>query len=115
MEPFTLVPQLLEQRRTSQQRSADGQLRVLRRFVEVYCRAHHGTDDAEPCAECLDLVEYARKRLQKCPHDPKPKCKDCATHCYNPQYRQRVREIMRFSGMHFVKRGRLDWLIRYFM
>ena len=96
-------------------KTLEGQVRTLRRFVEVYCRAHHETDDGGLCHECRALFAYARERRQKCPHDPKPKCKDCHTHCYTPEYREKIREVMRFSGMHFVKRGRLDWLIRYFL
>ncbi|MFQ6097327.1 MAG: nitrous oxide-stimulated promoter family protein [Armatimonadota bacterium] len=97
------------------ERAVARELGVLQRFVDVYCRAHHSPADGQPCAECRDLIQYASKRLQKCPYDPKPKCKDCPTHCYRPDYRQRVREVMRFSGKFFVKRGRLDWLVRYFM
>ena len=97
-------------------KSIDRELRVLQRFVEVYCRNHHGGDDNRlPCADCCDLIAYARKRLERCPYDPKPKCKACETHCYEPAHRTQVRQIMRYSGMYFVKRGRLDWLVRYFL
>lgn len=91
------------------------EMKILTRFVGVYCSKHHHTNGSGPCEECRALIEYAKQRLQKCPYDPKPKCKDCPTHCYKPEYRQKVREIMKFSGMHFVKRGRVDWLIKYFM
>ena len=87
---------------------------VLQKFIEVYCRAHHGGNGGIFCRECSDLLSYAEKRLEKCPYDPKPKCKDCQTHCYRQEYRKKIKEVMRFSGMHFVKRGRVDWLIRYF-
>jgi hypothetical protein len=93
----------------------DREFETLTKFVEVYCRDHHGTDGKTPCAECADLLSYARVRLDKCPYDPKPKCKDCKTHCYKPQYRARVKEVMRYSGMYFVKHGRIDWLVKYFM
>ena len=101
-------------RLTTQQIEAN--MRILRRFVEVYCQKHHrsGATPA-PCAECQDLLHYARRKLERCPYDPKPKCKDCPTHCYKKEYRQRVREVMRYSGIYFVKRGRLDWLVRYFL
>jgi hypothetical protein len=88
---------------------------TLDAFVRVYCKHHHGTNGSGPCAECRDLLDYARGRLERCPLDPKPKCKDCPVHCYKPAHRVRVQEIMRFSGMHFVKRGRLDWLVKYFL
>ena len=90
------------------------ELKVLDRFVEVYCWKNHGMSKGTVCEECRELVEYARERLARCPYDPKPKCKDCTTHCFKPQYRQRIKDVMRFSGMYFVKRGRLDWMVRYF-
>ena len=90
-------------------------LPVLERFIEVYCREHHGTDDGPLCGDCEDLLNYARGKLEKCPFDPKPKCRKCTVHCYQGDYRARIRRVMRFSGIHFVKRGRLDWLIRYFL
>ncbi len=89
---------------------------TLKRFVEVYCENHHERPESGGvCPECTELLEYAHGRLDKCPYDPKPKCKDCPTHCYRPRYRQQVREVMKFSGMYFVKRGRVDWLVKYFM
>ena len=90
------------------------ELEVLKRFLMVYCNNHHAPQDEYLCEECCDLFEYAQQRLEKCPYDPKPKCKDCPTHCYRPDYRKRIREVMRSSGMYFVKHGRLDWLVRYF-
>jgi hypothetical protein len=93
----------------------DKQLSVVTRFVEVYCREHHGTNGTGPCSECRDLLDYARTRLAKCPYDPKPACKACRTHCYKPEYRRKMQSVMRFSGMYFVKRGRLDWLVKYFL
>lgn len=96
-------------------RKVDRELRTLRRFIEVYCRKHHVIDGHGLCEECRDLFQYAQQRLERCPYDPKPKCKDCTTHCYRPHYRERIRAVMRSSGMHFAKRGRLDWMIRYFL
>jgi hypothetical protein len=90
------------------------QFEILTKFIDTYCKYHHNTD-CELCPECANLRDYARQRLEKCPYDPKPKCKDCTTHCYKPEYRKQVREVMKFSGMHYVKRGRLDWLVKYFM
>ena len=89
--------------------------KTLRRFIAVYCRAQHGRKRSKLCSECMDLERYALDRLWRCPYDPKPQCRKCPTHCYTPEYRRRIREVMRFSGIWFVKRGRVDWLIRYFM
>ncbi len=88
---------------------------IMRRFVKVWCRDHHAPPDGAPCDECQDLLEYSRRRLEHCPYSPKPKCKECDTPCYKREYRDRVREVMRYSGLYFVKRGRLDWLLRYLL
>jgi len=87
---------------------------LLEKFIGVYCRKRHGTDDVL-CAECAALKEYAFTKLDKCPFDPKPKCKDCRVHCYAEPYRSRMKEVMKFAGIYFVKRGRLDWLFKYLL
>lgn len=88
---------------------------TLRKFIQVFCNQKHGTEKQTLCEECRDLLAYAEERLERCPLDPKPKCKNCPIHCYKAEYRQRIREVMKFSGIYFVKRGRLDWLVRYFI
>jgi hypothetical protein len=89
--------------------------KVLNTFISVFCRARHGGDGKALCVDCRELLAYALKRLDRCPYDPKPRCKACPSHCYRSDYRAKIREVMRFSGTYFVKRGRLDWLVRYFM
>ena len=88
--------------------------KILRRFISVYCREKHGKKDCL-CADCEALLTYALRRNEKCPLDPKPQCKDCKIHCYKPEMRQKMREVMKFSGIWHIKRGRLDWIIHYFL
>ena len=101
-------------------------LRVLALFTKVYCADHHAglernsfdlgllkTADYRYCAACSDFLSYAIERRQRCPLDPKPGCKHCAVHCYRPGHREKVREIMRYSGKALIKRGRLDLLWHY--
>lgn len=95
--------------------TVDHDTEILEKFAEVFCRAHHAPEAGGLCPDCRDLLDYARTRRCNCPLDPKPKCKDCPVHCYKPEYRQKIREVMKYSGLHFVKRGRLDWLIKYFL
>lgn len=106
-------------------------LKVLALFTAVYCQAHHGGEKApltvdEPalqglwsegkplCADCRKFLAYAFARRIKCPLDPKPTCKHCHIHCYRPGHRERVREVMRFSGKYLIRQGRLDLLWHYF-
>ncbi len=106
-------------------------LRVLALFTAVYCRARHEGEKApldeagqglpgiglgrRPlCAGCREFLAYAVRRRLLCPLDPKPTCRHCHLHCYRPGHREKVREIMRFSGRHLILRGRLDLLWHYF-
>ena len=89
------------------------ELATVAAMLRIFCRAHHSRGSL--CADCSSLLSYAEQRLALCPFgEEKPPCADCTVHCYDPAHRQRIREVMRFSGLHFVKRGRLDWLVRYF-
>jgi hypothetical protein len=90
------------------------EIETLQAFIRVYCEKRHAITKGTLCADCDELLGYGTMRLTKCPYDPKPKCKECETHCYKPEPRRKVQEVMRFSGLYFVKRGRVDWLWRYF-
>lgn len=92
----------------------DREAALVAKFILVYCRHRHAGLGGL-CSACQDLLTYALDRLAACPYDPKPPCKRCPTHCYQAEMRTRIGQVMRYSGMHFVRRGRLDWLIRYFM
>ncbi len=100
---------------TSGAKKKERERKVLCQFIDVYCRENHHPPKGELCEDCADLLAYAMERLDKCPFDPKPKCKDCTVHCYQDAYRQKIKKVMKFSGIYFVKRGRLDWLVKYFM
>ncbi len=95
-------------------------IKVLEQFIQVYCDTKHNEaeksekDGLNLCPECHETMDYSRTRRELCPLDPKPACKNCEIHCYKPDQRQKIREIMRHSGMHLIKRGRIDMLFHYF-
>jgi hypothetical protein len=112
-------------------RKEQSDMRTLLRFGAIFCREHHGSgpapfafrgvtakqmgvEGALLCPDCTRLMRYALAMRLKCPYDPKPMCKKCTDHCYRGKYRERIREIMRFSGLYLVKHGRLDLLYHYF-
>ncbi len=67
-------------------------------MIRIYCRAHHGTD-AALCADCAELLEYARTRLDKCPfQEGKTTCAYCPVHCYKKDMREKTRQVMRYAG-----------------
>ncbi len=67
-------------------------------MIKVYCKRKHNTTN-ELCADCNELFLYSQKRVEKCPFgENKPICASCKVHCYKPDKREQIRQIMRFSG-----------------
>jgi hypothetical protein len=74
------------------------ELRTVNYMIALYCSHNHGTQ-GELCPQCQAVAEYAKKRTLHCPHiEHKSYCSVCKTHCYEPTMRERIREIMRYSG-----------------
>jgi hypothetical protein len=82
---------------------------TMQRMVEIYCRDHHGTGAAGPCGDCSQFLDYAERRLEKCPYgEGKPTCAKCPIHCYKQAQRDQAREIMRYAGPRMTYRH--PWL-----
>lgn len=97
--------------------------RLLGDFTTIYCKGVHaaasraplasdgvvlGVYGAKPpvvCAHCAGLLSYAEKRRAFCPKDPKPFCSHCDTHCYKPDMREYMREVMRYAGPRSMLNG----------
>jgi len=78
--------------------------RTIEAMIGLFCRGCHGGKD-ELCDECLELLEYARKRLDRCPcKEAKPACSRCPVHCYRPDMRHRIRQVMKYSGPRMLYR-----------
>ena len=68
-------------------------------MTRIYCGAHHEHPPGALCEDCAALMRYSERRLAKCPYgDKKPTCANCPIHCYKPEPRARVRDIMRYAG-----------------
>ncbi len=75
------------------------ELKTIEAMVQLYCRGHDHRDRAPLCAQCAALLDYARRRLERCVFgDAKPACTNCVVHCYNAEMRERVRVVMRWAG-----------------
>jgi hypothetical protein len=106
-------------------------LRILAKFIQIYCRDLHKDAPKRPmqlkthdvsaiargevilCPECAKLLAHAFIKRTHCPMDPKPMCKHCPQHCYQPSYRTQMQEVMRHSGRKMIYGGRLDYLLHY--
>ena len=71
--------------------------RTIEQMIRLYCR--HKEGNKMLCTTCKETLEYAHKRLSSCPFKQEKKtCRLCPTHCYKPEMRKRIQEIMRYSG-----------------
>jgi len=103
--------------------------RTLARFIRVFCDGHHAGAERAPlklptdelralcprpprlCTACNKLLLHALVKRARCPFDPKPACKHCPRHCYQPHYRRQIRQVMSYSGRRLVMTGRLHYLL----
>lgn len=66
-------------------------------MIRLYCSGKE--NNRELCDSCKELLHYAHARLGRCPFgEKKPSCQHCTIHCYKPQMREKMRQVMRFSG-----------------
>lgn len=75
---------------------------VVSLMIKLYCNKKHHTKK-ELCDKCRHLTEYAAMRSDKCPFmEDKTFCSNCKVHCYKPDMREKIREVMRFSGPRMI-------------
>ncbi len=106
-------------------------IEVIGEFIAIFCEGNHPGAEREPvtlrgkladygsgldlslCSGCSRLFLHGASKRIICPCDPKPSCKKCETHCYGEGYRERIREVMRYSGMRLIKKGRVGLIKKY--
>jgi len=75
---------------------------TVQMMIELYCKDHHHPE-RQLCSDCQELFEYAMTRLAHCKfRESKPTCTKCTVHCYKPEMRKRIQEIMRYSGPKMI-------------
>lgn len=75
---------------------------IVSLMIQLYCKHKH-PEAAGLCRECQELETYARLRSEKCPFmESKTFCSNCRVHCYKPAMREKIREVMRFSGPRMI-------------
>jgi len=76
----------------------DREKKTVAAMIRIYCRDHHQAETGL-CESCSELNTYAFLRLDKCPYGiNKPTCNNCQTHCYKPEKRESIRQVMRYAG-----------------
>lgn len=70
-------------------------------MIQIYCKKKHGQKTL--CHDCQALLDYAMLRSDKCPFmESKTFCSNCKVHCYKPDMRDKIRQVMRFSGPRMI-------------
>ncbi len=76
-------------------------------MANIFCSAHHEGEKKDPqglCAACAETIAYSIERTRRCPNEHKGNCEDCSIHCYKPEERARIREIMVYAGPRMLTR-----------
>ena len=80
---------------------------VVEEMIRLYCRKNHPKEkrqEGKTCPDCQRLLDYAKQRSQKCPFmEEKTFCANCKVHCYKPEMREQIRQVMRFSGLVILR------------
>ena len=81
-------------------------------MIRIYCRHNHkdyhktyyktfGSRDI--CKECQEIYNYAVLRIDKCRYmEHKTFCSACPTPCYRKDMREKIKNIMSFSGKRML-------------
>jgi len=118
--PVNLQPNRVTNGVEDRRKQEDGP-RILREketvscMLAIYCRRQHRKSERTGvnfmssgsrtsrevalCKECLELHQYAMKRLTFCRFgEEKTTCVACPVHCYANQQREQIRKVMRYAG-----------------
>ena len=73
-------------------------------MIRYFCNHKHETKNEDDlCDECRVLMLYAFKRLDKCRFkELKPTCRKCPVHCYGNDNREKIKEVMKYSGPRMI-------------
>lgn len=81
---------------------AEREMKTLEFMIGIYCRKKHKHKDGL-CAECKELLDYARLRRSLCPFgDKKTFCSNCKIHCYKKEMHEKMRNVMKFAGPRMI-------------
>lgn len=104
---------------------------ILANFTSAYCFENHFFEEKQNislkgtlgdflngynlklCKNCKNTLLHGCAKRLLCPYNPKPACKKCPTPCYRNGYREKMVEIMKFSGLYFIKKGKIGYIFKY--
>jgi len=80
------------------------EIKTIQCMLEIYCKNNcNSAKQHSLCDSCQELLIYAEKRLKICPFTyHKTTCGKCEIHCYNNIMKDKVKNVMRFSGPRMI-------------
>ncbi len=85
-------------------------------MIRLACEQQHAQTKGQLCAGCAHLLAYASERIARCPHgETKPTCRNCPIHCYRPDERAQITDVMKFAGPRLLAGGDPDALKHLFL
>ena len=91
----------------------DREVNILESMIKIYCRDLHKCKEGL-CEDCMELLEYSKERLQKCPFGKeKPPCSKCKIHCYKSNMRDNIKEVMKYAGPRMILKHPIATAIHY--
>jgi hypothetical protein len=86
----SVIPSKISNRRLARE------WKTVSAMVRIHCRDQHG---GALCGDCQELMRYISLRLERCRFGKdKPTCAKCPVHCYQRDYRERIKTVMRYAG-----------------
>lgn len=75
--------------------------KTVEAMIRLYCLKYE--KNKELCNDCLELIEYANARLDRCKFgNNKTTCQKCPVHCYRKDMRDKIRKVMKFAGPRMI-------------
>lgn len=86
---------------------------IVKTMIEYHCEIVHS--EGKTCEHCKILIDYTSRKLERCRFgSTKPVCKDCPVHCYSPEMKQKIREVMCWAGPKMIFRYPLYAMIHIY-
>lgn len=80
----------------------ENEKKLIEQMIHIYCKSKHKTKNTL-CDECSDLLAYSHLRVSKCPFmESKTFCSNCRVHCFRNEKREKIKEVMSFSGKRMI-------------
>ena len=73
-------------------------------MIKIFCKSNHKNYNYNNlCEECIELYNYASMQINRCRFmETKTFCSACPSHCYKKDMREKIREVMIFSGKRMI-------------